>query len=172
MSRPSIPKTTADALRQKVYASWRRAEAKTLASTNPIEARWRQLEADDMDQYAQTFLALPEESVSVGAGGEMVPTGEIANERPDFVDTVRSEPDMITARASVARLGLMADTSALDLAVECCRHDQSPELVGKDAVAPDRCGTLTRHEIRREIRAIARVRHVLGDDRPATGIQH
>jgi hypothetical protein len=52
------------------------------------------------------------------------------------------------------------------------QEDQSPKLVGKDAVAPDRGGTLTRHEIRREIRAITRVRDLLGHDGAATDIQH
>jgi hypothetical protein len=48
----------------------------------------------------------------------MAPTGEKAMDRPDLVDTVRSQPDLITARASVTRLELVADTGALDLAVD------------------------------------------------------
>ena len=39
-------------------------------------------------------------------------------DRPDLIDTVRSEPDRVTARASVARLELVAETGALDLAVD------------------------------------------------------
>ena len=31
-----------------------------------MEARWRRLEADDMDRYAAGFLALPDASVAVG----------------------------------------------------------------------------------------------------------
>jgi hypothetical protein len=116
MSGPCIPKTTADALRQQAYAARNRAEANALSSTDPLAARWRRLEANDMDDYAATFLALPDEAVAVGAGGELVPSGDIADERPDFVDTVLSAPDKVTARASVARLELAADSGALDVA--------------------------------------------------------
>src|SRR5438067_1309303 len=118
MSGPCIPKSTADAMRQQAYAARNRADANALASDNPMEARWRRLEADDMDRYAAGFLALPDASVAVGAGGEMVPIAETATERPDLVDSVRSEPDMVTARASVARLELAADTRSLDLAID------------------------------------------------------
>jgi hypothetical protein len=39
-------------------------------------------------------------------------------DRPDLIDTVRSKPDMVTAHASLARLELVAQTGALDLAVD------------------------------------------------------
>jgi hypothetical protein len=118
MSRPCIPKNTADALRQQVYAARNRAEANALESSEPIQARWRRLEANDMEDYAENFLALPNEEIEVGAVGEMVPTGERAMERPDLIDTVRSKPDVVTARASLARLDLVAQTGALNLAVD------------------------------------------------------
>jgi hypothetical protein len=118
MSRPCIPKNTADALRQQVYAARNRAEANALESGEPIQARWLRLEANDMETYAENFLALPGEEIEVGAAGEMVPTGERAMDRPDLIDTVRSQPDKVTARASVARLELVAQTGTLDLAVD------------------------------------------------------
>ena len=118
MSRPCIPKNTADALRQQVYAARNRAEADALETSEPIQARWRRLEANDMEAYADSFLALPEEQIEVGAAGEMLPTGDSATDRPDLIDTVRSKPDKVTAQASLARLELLAQTGALDLAVD------------------------------------------------------
>ena len=118
MSRPCIPKNTADALRQQVYAARNRAEANALEANEPTQARWLRLEANDMETYAENFLALPNEKIEVGAAGEMVPTGERAKDRPDLIDTVRSKPDRVTARASLARLELLAQTGALDLAVD------------------------------------------------------
>lgn len=118
MGRPCIPKNTSDALHQQAYAARNRAEANALASEFRIDARWRLLEAGDMEKYAAEFLDLPEGSAEVGAGGEMAPIGETANERPDLVDTVRHQPDLVIARASVARLELAAETGALDLAID------------------------------------------------------
>jgi hypothetical protein len=118
MSGPRLPKTTADALRQQAYAVRNRAVANERVSSDPIEARWALLESIDMEKYASDFLALPPASIEVGAGGELVPVGDSAAERPGFVETVRSEPDMITARASIARLDLAAETGAFDLAID------------------------------------------------------
>jgi hypothetical protein len=118
MTGPRVPKNTGDALRQQVWAMRNRAVANAVASESPIDARWRQLEAIDMERYAAEFLELPEGSAEVGAGGELVPIGETASERLDLVDTVRNQPDLVNARASVARLELVADTSALDLAID------------------------------------------------------
>jgi hypothetical protein len=118
MTGPSTPKTTADAIRQQVHATRKRALSNKLACDDPIGARWELLEASDMERYAAEFLQLSPEHAEVGTGGEMVPTGEKTMDRPDLVDTVRSQPDLINARASVARLELVADTGALDLAVD------------------------------------------------------
>jgi hypothetical protein len=108
MSGPCVPKTTADALRQQAYAARNRAVANEQASCDPIAARWRLLEAVDMENYAADFLELPSDSIEVGAGSEIVPVGESTAERPGFVETVRSAPDLVTARASIARLDLAA----------------------------------------------------------------
>src|SRR3954468_22319259 len=118
MSGPRIPKNTGDALRQQVWAARKRAVANAIASEFPIDARWRQLEANDMQRYAAEFLTLREGSAEVGAGGELVPMGDSSRERPDLVDTVRHQPDLVTARASVARLELADSTNALDLAID------------------------------------------------------
>jgi hypothetical protein len=91
MTGPCVPKNTGDALRQQAYAARNRAEANRLESREPIEARWRRLVANDMDDYADNFLALPDELNKLGAGGEMLPNGENAQDRPDLVDTVRSQ---------------------------------------------------------------------------------
>ncbi len=118
MSGPRLPKTTADALRQQAYAACNRVVAKERAASDPLAARWALLESIDMEKYAEDHLEISPESVEVGAGGEMVPTGEDATERPGFVETVRSEPDLVTARASLARLELAAETAAFDLAID------------------------------------------------------
>jgi hypothetical protein len=118
MSGPYIPKTTVDAVRQQAYAARNRAVANERAADDPLGSRWALLEASDMDNYAADFLRLPAESVAIGAGGEIVPVGDDAAERPDLADAVRSEPDMITARASLARLELAAETGAFDLAID------------------------------------------------------
>jgi hypothetical protein len=100
MSRPCIPKNTADALRQQVYAARKRAEANALESSEPIQARWRRLEANDMEDYADNFLTLPGEPIEVGAAGEMLPTGERAFDRPDLIDTVCDPDGPRTLRAA------------------------------------------------------------------------
>ena len=63
MNGPCIPKTTADAVRQQVYAARNRAVARERASIDPIAARWALREADDMENYAADFLALPADSI-------------------------------------------------------------------------------------------------------------
>jgi len=118
MSGPRVPKTTTDAIRQQAYAARNRAVAKERAASDPIQARWALLESIDMEKYAEDFLGLPADSTEVGAGGEMVPVGYDATERPDFVETWRSAPDLVTARASIARVELAAETGALDLAID------------------------------------------------------
>jgi hypothetical protein len=118
MSRPCIPKTTADALLQQAYAARNRAVAKELAVSDPTAARWALLEAADMDKYAASYLEIAPGSVEVGSGGEMVPTSDITEKNPALVDTIRSAPDMVTARASVARINLIAETGELDLAMD------------------------------------------------------
>jgi hypothetical protein len=71
-----------------------------------------------MDKYAAAFLEIPPGSVEVGSGGEMVPTSDIAEKNPALVETIRSAPDMVTARASIARINLIAETGDLDLAMD------------------------------------------------------
>lgn len=118
MSGPRVPKTTADALRQQAYAAHERAVANKLASSAPIAARLVLLESIKMEKYAEDFLELPVGSIEVGAGGEMVPVGDSAAERHHLSDSVRSAPDLVTARASLARLELAAGTGAFDLAID------------------------------------------------------
>jgi hypothetical protein len=118
MSGACVPKTTADALRQQAYAARNRAVAKELAVSDPTAARWALLEATDMDKYAAAYLEIAPGSVKVGSGGEMVPTSDIAEGNAALVDTIRSGPDMVTARASVARINLIAETGDLDLAMD------------------------------------------------------
>jgi hypothetical protein len=45
----------------------------------------------------------------------VVPTKENMMDRPGLVDTSNSDPDMLTAAASVARLDLVADAGALSV---------------------------------------------------------
>jgi hypothetical protein len=118
MSKPCIPKNTADALLQQAYAARNRAIAKELAASDPTAARWALLEAADMDKYAAAYLEIAPGSIKVGSGGEMVPTSDIADKNAALVDTIKSTPDMVTARASIARINLIAETGNLDLATD------------------------------------------------------
>jgi hypothetical protein len=74
MTRPRIPKNTADALLQQAYAARNRAVAKELAASDPTAARWALLEAADMEKYAAAYLEIAPGSIKVGTGGEMVST--------------------------------------------------------------------------------------------------
>jgi hypothetical protein len=65
MTRPRIPKNTADALLQQAYAARNRAVAKELAVSDPTAARWALLEAADMDKYAAAFLEIAPGSVKI-----------------------------------------------------------------------------------------------------------
>jgi hypothetical protein len=112
------PKTTANALRQQAYAARNRAVAKELAVSDPTAARWELLEAADTGKYAAAYFEIALGSIKVGSGGEMVPTGDIAEENAGLVDTIRSVPDMVTARASIARINLIAETGDLEIAMD------------------------------------------------------
>jgi hypothetical protein len=105
-------------VRQQAYAARNRAVAKERAASDPIEARWALLASIDREKSAADFLEIAPDLVEIGAGGEMVPIGDDATERPDFVETVRSAPDLVTARASIARLELAEKTGAFDLAMD------------------------------------------------------
>jgi hypothetical protein len=71
-----------------------------------------------MDKYAAAFLEIPPGSIKVGSGGEMVPTSDVAEGNAALVDTIRSAPDMVTARASIARINFIAETGDVDLAMD------------------------------------------------------
>jgi hypothetical protein len=117
--------TTTDALRLRAMAFKKRALAVELDGCDVVVASAERHEAAEMDKAADAFLTLPPEAVEVGNGGEMAPAGDGAFDRPDLVDTVTRSPDLVTARASTARLTLAADAEVLDLALDTAETIQA-----------------------------------------------
>jgi hypothetical protein len=111
----------------------KRSVAKALAKDGDITgARFELAEAADLDRAAAAILDPSNVLLNplvAGRGGELVvPTKENMMDRPGLVDTANSDPDMLTAAASVARLDLVAD-------------------VGKDVGTSDGCRTHDGDEI-------------------------
>jgi hypothetical protein len=92
-------------------------------------------EADDLDRAAEIAL-FPRNSVreplAIGNGGELIVTiSENLTERPRLVDTVRENPDMLIAEASVARLELATEAGAMILAVDAAETVQAANSLEK-----------------------------------------
>jgi hypothetical protein len=117
--------TTIDALRLRAMASEKQALVNELDGCDVVAARVERREAAKMETAADAFLALPPEAVEVGNGGELAPIVDDAWDRPDLIDTVTRSPDLVTARASTARLTLAADAEVLDLAVDTAETIQA-----------------------------------------------
>lgn len=111
------PRTTTEALKLQAGAQRKLATADAIASGDPIGARWNRLEARDMEAYARDLLELAPGEAVIGAGGELVPIRDDAENMPGLVDTVR-HPDLVTAKACGARLDLAAEAGSLDMAID------------------------------------------------------
>lgn len=122
--------TTRDALRLKAGAARKRAVAVDLADDDPLGARFERSEATDMDVRADSMLTL-KTPLHVGNGGELELLPDAARDLPGLVDTVRGNPDRVTAGASVDRLNLAADAGALDMAVDATETIQARNSMEK-----------------------------------------
>jgi hypothetical protein len=123
--------TTGDALKAKATAAYKRALADSYEDLDATGARWNRIEANQHEVSAAEFLALPSEGQQVGNGAELVPIGADAGQKPGLVETVRTNPDLVTARASLDRLSLAAGTGALDLAVDAAETIQAKNSLEK-----------------------------------------
>jgi hypothetical protein len=111
------------AIQAQTEAHWRRAWADEKEVWDPIGARWDRQAARDLDAGAEKVLdpsnclAAP---LSVGRGGELiVETADAPTFTAELLrDTVKDSPDMITARASMARVELAMGADILAMAVD------------------------------------------------------
>jgi hypothetical protein len=111
------------AVKAQAEVKRKRSVAKALAKDGDITgARFELAEAADLDRAAAAILDPSNVLLNplvAGRGGELVvPTKENMMDRPGLVDTANSDPDMLTAAASVARLDLVADAGALSVGVD------------------------------------------------------
>ena len=125
------PESTAEALRLKAAAARKHAIAAKMAHADPTGAHWHRSEAREMERAADNALALPPEYVEVGIGGEIVPLGADAREKPGIVDTVRASPTLSTARASCERMDLAGHAGVLDLAADAAESIQAANSLEK-----------------------------------------
>jgi hypothetical protein len=129
--KSSKPESTAEALRLKGAAAKKHAIAAEMAHADPTGAHWHGSEAREMERAADNTLALPPENVEVGIGGEIVPLGADAREKPGIVDTVRVSPTLSTARASCERMDLAGHAGVLDLAADAAESIQAANSLEK-----------------------------------------
>jgi hypothetical protein len=120
--RPMKPKTVEQAMRLQSGATLKRAIGRSMIeeSGDHTGGRFELAEADAMEIAAEEYLQIDSHVTGpqkVGNGGELiVATREAMATIPGVVDTVRENPDMLTATASRARLELTGN--ALPLAVD------------------------------------------------------
>jgi hypothetical protein len=108
--------TAADGLRARAAANKKRALAREFVSSDPVGARWYDLESDEHEGHAAEILTLPGRR-RTGTGGELHLSECAALEKPGLADTVES-PNLVTAEASLGRLELAADAGCLALAAD------------------------------------------------------
>jgi hypothetical protein len=117
-----------------------RAEAQSLRSTadgidaasppDPLAARFMRDDAAVLELSAIDALTL-DTPPPVGAGGELVPTGDqIKHGGGNFIDTVE-RPDAITATASMDRLKLADEIQCVPLAVDTAETIQAKNSIEK-----------------------------------------
>lgn len=111
------------AIKAQTQAHWKRAFADQKEGHDWTGARWERLEADALDKAAARILD-PSNTVTapleVGRGGELiVETAEVLTFKEERLrDTVKENPDMLTARAGLDRLGLASDAGVLAMTVD------------------------------------------------------
>lgn len=120
---PTAIKTPEAAIKAQTEARWKRALADQKDDMVWTGARFERLEADELD--AEAALALDPDAnltapLEVGRGRELI----VETARPPTIregrlrDTVRDDPDMIAARASMARVALADDAGVLAMTVD------------------------------------------------------
>ena len=124
------------AVKAQAKVKRKRSIAKALAKDGDITgARFELAEAADLDRAAAAILDPSNVLLNplvAGRGGELVvPTKENMMDRPGLVDTANSDPDMLTAAASVARLDLVADAGALSVGVDAADTIQASNSLEK-----------------------------------------
>ena len=102
----AIITTPGAAVKAQAEVKRKRSVAKALAKDGDITgARFELAEAADLDRAAAAILDPSNVLLNplvAGRGGELVvPTKENMMDRPGLVDTANSDPDMLTAAASV-----------------------------------------------------------------------
>jgi hypothetical protein len=132
----AIITTPEAAVKAQAEVKRKRSVAKALAKDGDITgARFELAEAADLDRAAAAILDPSNVLLNplvAGRGGELVvPTKENMMDRPGLVDTANSDPDMLTAAASVARLDLVADAGALSLGVDAADTIQASNSLEK-----------------------------------------
>jgi hypothetical protein len=122
------PETVEDALRLETQAALTRAEWQSIIREggDRVEGLQELADAAGMEAAAAAFLDprdpannyMPS-TLAPGNGGEMVLLKpDEVSDAPRLVDTVRESPDVLTARASRARLELASRAGVLDLGVD------------------------------------------------------
>jgi len=106
-------------LRSRGMATYLRTLADSNAASDPTGARFDRRYADDHDQTADGILNLPTKP-SQGVGGELHLLQQDANELPGLIDTA-SEPNLVSARASLERLDLAASADCLEIAADAAQ---------------------------------------------------
>jgi hypothetical protein len=132
----AIITTPEAAVKAQAEVKRKRSVAKALAKDGDITgARFELAEAADLDRAAAAILDPSNVLLNplvAGRGGELVvPTKENMMDRPGLVDTANSDPDMLTAAASVARLDLVADAGALSVGVDAADTIQASNSLEK-----------------------------------------
>jgi hypothetical protein len=133
MTDETDPHPRRQALREAVHegirlangAERKRRTADALDDHDPTGARWRRLEADDMEARAEALLMLPQ-PLERGVGGELQVLPEMEHEIPGLACVVNDSPDAVRADASYDRMGLLADANCLSTGLEAAEGASDP----------------------------------------------
>ncbi len=139
-------KTAAEkALRLQTVALKKRATATAIAPEDPTGSMFWRREAVAAEAEAARLLKLPAPP-DVGAGNELIPTGGSDGINHSLVHTL-SNPDSVTADASLERLNLAEDAGVLTMAVDAAETVQAQNSLEKNAGAPNGCRSWSRHAV-------------------------
>ncbi len=133
MSAKKPKRAPSEALRDKAEAKRLRATAVVLESPaykDPHGADIMRYDADHLERQAVASLTL-ETKPDVGAGGELVPSGDQLGRGASLIDTVE-HPDAVTSEASMERLSLANDgPDCVALAVDAAETIQARNSLEK-----------------------------------------
>ena len=121
--------TAEKALRLQTVALKKRATATAVAPEDPTGARFWRREADGDEAEAALLLKLPE-APEVGTGNEIIPAGGFDGINHYLVHTL-SNPDSVTADASLERLNLTENAGVLTMAVDAAETIQAQNSLEK-----------------------------------------